>query len=152
MQQAKASAGTVSGITHHVRDGIMVIELKGRAGPQLLKEHVREYLDVWAAHNRMLYDLRKFDIGSVTPQSFLGLTSDFAPVRLRRGHGRAALLIPEHLRELARILIVLFESQKLPLEMRYFFDISSAEAWLNSDDGGKKLSRSIFRSQADGSC
>lgn len=151
MQQTSSSAGVVSGICHHVRDGIMVIELIGRAGPQLLKDHVREYLDVWASHNRMLYDLRKFDVGSVTPEGFLSLGDDFAPVHERRGHGRAALLIPEHLRELARILIALFETQKLPLDMNYFFDMASAEAWLLDGDS-LESPRGVLRHQTDGEC
>ena len=133
MQQAKASAGIVSGISHYVRDGILVVELTGRAGPTLLKEHLRNHFRVWARHHRMLYNLLEWDVGSLTPESFLSLHADFAPVAERRGTGRAALLIPAHLEELARILIVLYETNNIPVQFKYFFDRSSAEKWLRRD-------------------
>ncbi len=133
MEQVGTLENRVAGISHHVRDGILVVEMYGRAGPQVLLDHVMANLDDWIRCDKLLYDFSHWDVGSLTAESFLGLGDESSPVHARRRPARAALLITPHLQELAGILIAIYETRGLPLTMRFFFDWQEAEAWLRED-------------------
>ena len=93
-------------------------------------DHIRAHLDEWVAHDRLLYDFTEWNVDSLTSEAFRDLPDYFAPVHEQRKSARAALIIQPHLEELAKILIALYESEELPVELAFFYDEAKARAWL----------------------
>ncbi|MGE0624807.1 MAG: hypothetical protein AB7I04_17485 [Pseudomonadales bacterium] len=125
-----ADPDRIADVRHRVQDGVLVVELVGRASVRLLMSHVIEHLDAWTGHDRLIYDFRGWDVSALTADSLLGVTGGFKPVHDVRSRARAALLIRPHLEELARILIAVYESEGQQVELCYFFEEPEAFAWL----------------------
>lgn len=92
------------------------------------------HLDDWVSHDRLLYDFTGWNVDSLSSEAFRKLPASFAPVFDRRQSARTALIIQPHLEELAKILIALFESEELPVELAYFFDEAEGRAWLSETE------------------
>lgn len=132
MVNSRQRSNTLANVSHEIQSGMLVVKLVGRAGVQVLINYVDENLDEFVAHDRLIYDLREWDVDSLTVDSFRNLPESFAPVHERRPSGRAALLIEPHLSELADILIAIYESGELPVQLAYFFEPEPAEDWLRA--------------------
>ena len=129
------SSSVIADVTHESRDGILVIRMVGRVGINVLMEHVMAHFDDWIAHDRLIYDLSEWNVESLTSDSLRTLHESFAPVMEARKTGSVALLVAPHLEGLAKILIAIYESEAVPVELRYFFDREAAVSWLEAPAG-----------------
>jgi len=127
---SSSSSSVIAEVTHEVQRDVLCIRLAGRAGVNVLMDHVMAHLDEWVAHDRLIYDLREWNVDSLTTESFRDLPRSFAPVHAQRKTGKAAILIAPHLEELAKILLALYEAENLPVQLAYFFEREPAETWL----------------------
>ena len=131
---SSASSSVLAEVTHQDRSGVLVIRLVGRAGINVLMDHIMTHLDDWVSHDRLLYDFTGWNVDCLSTEAFRQLPVSFAPVHDRRRSARAALIIQPHLEELAKILIALYESEELPVELAYFFDEDKGRAWLSETE------------------
>lgn len=132
MADSEQAFSLIADVTHETREGVLTVTLVGRAGVQVLTSYVAEHIDEWVAHDKLIYDLRRWDLDSLTVDAFRGLPESFSAVHQRRAAGRAALIIQPHLEELANILVAIYESGSLPVELAYFFELEPAESWLQA--------------------
>lgn len=130
MVGSEQTSSLIADVTHETREGVLTVTLVGRAGVQILTNYVAEHIGEWVAHDKLIYDLRRWDLDSLTVDAFHGLPESFSAVHKLRAAGRAALVIQPHLEELANILIAIYESSNLPVELAYFFELEPAESWL----------------------
>lgn len=124
------SSTVVANVSHEVQGSILVTELVGRAGINVLRDHVMSHYDLWAAHDQLIYDVSEWNVESLTSDALRDLPESFRPLISAREQAWVALVIQPHLEELARILLAIFEAEGVPVELRYFFDRPSAAGWL----------------------
>ncbi len=124
------SSMVVAEVRHEVRDTILITEMVGRAGINVLMDHVRSHYEVWAEHNRLIYDVSEWNVDSLTSDGLRQLPDSFRALIATRQRSCVALVIAPHLEDLAKILVAIYESEGLPVAMNYFFTREAAEAWL----------------------
>lgn len=124
------SSTAVANVKHEMQGPILVTEMIGRAGINVLMDHVMNHFDDWKAHDRLIYDLSGWNVDSLTSDALRHLPESFKPLIAAREKTWVALVITPHLEELANILIAIYESAGVPVELTYFFDRASAESWL----------------------
>ena len=118
---------------------ILVTEMVGRAGVNVLMDHVRSHYDLWAQHDRLIYDVSDWDVESLTSDGLRQLPDSFRTLITMREMTWVALVIAPHLEDLAKILVAIYASEELPVEITYFFDRASAESWLLECPGADQL-------------
>ena len=124
------SSTVVADVKHEVQGTILIAYMVGRAGINVLMDYVMNHFDIWAAHDRLIYDLSAWNVGSLTSDSLRHLPDSFEPLIAVRERTWVALVITPHLEELAKILVAIYETEGVPVELTYFFDRASAESWL----------------------
>lgn len=124
----------IAEVKHEIRGSILVTEMIGRAGINVLMDHVRSHYDEWALYCRLIYDVRAWNVDSLTSDGLRQLPNSFGPLIAIREKTWVALVITPHLEDLAKILVAIYESEDLPVEITYFFDQESAERWLLKTD------------------
>lgn len=115
-----------------MRGPILVTEMVGRAGINVLMDHVRSHFDLWAQHDRLIYDVSDWNVASLTSDGLRQLPDSFGALMAVREKTWVALVIAPHLEDLAKILVAIYEAEELPVEITYFFDREAAESWLYS--------------------
>lgn len=124
------SSTVVADVKHEVQGSILIASMVGRAGINVLMDYVMSNFDDWAAHNRLIYDLSDWNVDSLTTDALRHLPESFRPLISAREKTWVALVITPHLEELAKILLAIYESEGVAVELTYFFDRPSAETWL----------------------
>ncbi len=124
------SSTVVAEVKHQVQGPILIAEMIGRAGINVLMDHVRSHHDEWAAYDRLIYDVSNWDVGSLSSDSLRHLPDSFRSLISVRGKTWAALVIAPHLEELAKVLVAIYEAEAVTVDLAYFFDRESAVSWL----------------------
>lgn len=124
------SSAVVAEVKHEVQGPVLVAEMIGRAGINVLMDHVRSHYDEWAAHDRLIYDVSNWDVGSLTSDALRQLPDSFKSLISIRGKTWVALVIAPHLEELAKVLVAIYEAEASTVELTYFFDREAALGWL----------------------
>lgn len=119
-------------ITHEVRDGILRVIAEGPAVLQTVTTYAVRHQDLWAAHQAILWDLRKLDPSRLSSQDVLNIDQAFAEVMTLKPGGQSAILINKELDLVARIAIALGERQGTPVRIRSFLKEKEAINWLQS--------------------
>ena len=123
-------SAVVAEVRHEARGTILVTEMVGRAGINVLMDHVRSHYDEWLQHDRLIYDVSNWDVDALTSDALRQLPESFKSLISARGKTWVALVIAPHLEDLARILLAIYESEDVSVEIDYFFDQPAAETWL----------------------
>ena len=124
------SSAVVAEVKHEAQDPILITEMIGRAGINVLMDHVRSHHDEWALYDRLIYDVSNWDVGSLTSDALRHLPDSFRSLISIRDKTWVAIVIAPHLEELARVLVAIYEAEDLSVELTYFFDRESAVRWL----------------------
>ena len=123
-------SAVIAEVRHESRGLILVTELIGRAGINVLMDHVRSHYDEWLLHDRLIYDVSDWDVESLTSDALRQLPESFKSLIAAREHTWVAVVIAPHLEDLAKILVAIFETEDVPVQITYFFDQPAAEDWL----------------------
>ena len=124
------SSTIVAEVKHEARGPILITEMVGRAGINVLMDHVRSHHDEYAEHDRLIYDVSNWDVGSLTSESLRQLPDSFRSLISIRERTLAAIVIAPHLEELAKVLVAIYQAEASTVELTYFFDRDSAVQWL----------------------
>ena len=124
------SSTVVAEVKHQAQGPILVTEMIGRAGLNVLMDHVRSHHDEWALYDRLIYDVRNWDVGSLTSDALRHLPDSFKSLIALRDNTWVAIVIAPHLEELAKVLVAIYEAEGLAVELTYFFDRAAAVSWL----------------------
>ncbi len=124
------SSTIVAEVKHEVQGPILITDMIGRAGINVLMDHVRSHHDEWAAHDRLIYDVSQWDVGSLTSDALRQLPDSFRSLISIRERTWVAIVIAPHLEELAKILLAIFETEAETVELTYVFDRQAAIDWL----------------------
>ncbi|MEM8767807.1 MAG: hypothetical protein AAGE43_10210 [Pseudomonadota bacterium] len=122
----------ISEVSHKISDGVLIVRMHGRVSLNLLRNYVTEHVSEFAAHDRLIYDLRDWDVSALTTESLMNADNVFTEVHALRKQGRAALIIQQHMEELGRIFVAVYESKEVPVDIGLFSTDAEADQWVRS--------------------
>ncbi len=129
-QNSSECGGNTAGISHEASEGTLRVTVTGSVSLQTVTAYVTRNQEEWAAHAKVLWDLRQFDPTGVTSQDILNIRHAFGEIIEMRAGGRSAVVVSKELDLVVRVAMALREHNVGHLEIRSFLEEADAQAWL----------------------
>ena len=117
---------------HETSDGLLRAKITGPVEIQNVTMYTTRYQDVWARHDRVLWDLSAVDPSAITSDDVLNLNHAFDEILKLREGGKTAVIVAKDLELVANVALGLCESNHPPVTFNVFLDEDEAVAWLKS--------------------
>jgi hypothetical protein len=131
-QDSSGCPEAAASITHRICRGTLKVIVSGPVGLQDVTAYVTRHQEIWAAHDKVLWDLRQFNPSGVSSADILNIRHAFGEIIDMRAGGRSAVLVSKDLNLVVRVAMALREDRDFPLEMRSFLDEAEALSWLDA--------------------
>ncbi len=120
----------ISDILHATDGDVLHVHLVGRASVSMFFRYAMNKQELWAEHDKVIYDLTQWDTTGVTPEVIQRLPERAKSVQDLCKPGRTALLVPDSMIMLARVIAALFDTTGAS-EVETFTDRQQALKWLS---------------------
>ena len=119
-------------ISHWSADGILRVRVEGHTDVESVVAYAYEYSDTWVQHACILYDFTQLDPNALTSTAIKNLPESFASIVKLRAGGRTALVVPNNLELIAKIIVAQSEATHGLVEHRAFCSEDDAVSWLQA--------------------